>query len=496
MTPSHATAALAIDASEWFTAAGLRRFLAPRHWRRLERRAEPCVRATLALLAATGARATWFVPGALARSAPTLLRELAAGGHEVALAAEAPRPLADVPPGERAALQDRWLRDVATIEAATGVAVRGFRAPWPTANDAPWWRPFLRSIGLAYDATPDAPGARGEQLAPDPEATAAHRLDGGGAVALRAFPAMALDPAPPQLAGLPAAPAWQGPAGAAAAAAALQALVARTRGTLLAALGTPVLTAPPRPLPPEPIVVPRGDAPRLCVVVPLKDEERAVPGLLLELRALADDLADAARVEYVLVDDGSDDRTWELLQQGVGSLPRSRAVRHDRNLGVAAAIRTGVLATDSPFVASIDGDLSYDPRELRPMLALLRQGADLVTASPYHPAGGVRNVPGWRLLLSRGLSLGYRVLMASPIRTWTSCCRVYRREAVAALPLANPRFLGTAEWLVRVLRRGGTVAEHPCVLEARLVGVSKMRTLRTIAGHLRLLAEVLVRVVR
>jgi dolichol-phosphate mannosyltransferase len=257
-----------------------------------------------------------------------------------------------------------------------------------------------------------------------------------------------------------------------------------------------VLTAPPRALPPEPIVVPRGDAPRLCVVVPLKDEERGVPGLLVELRALADDLADVARVEYVLVDDGSGDRTWDLLQQGVGSLPRAKAVRHQHNLGVAAAIRTGVLATDSALVASIDGDLSYDPRELRPMLALLQQGADVVTASPYHPRGGVRNVPGWRLFLSRGLSLAYRALLGSPIRTWTACFRVYRRAAVAELPLANPRFLGTAEWLVRVLRRGGRVAEHPCVLEARLFGVSKMKTLRTIGGHLRLLAAVAVRAVR
>jgi len=49
---------------------------------------------------------------------------------------------------------------------------------------------------------------------------------------------------------------------------------------------------------------------------------------------------------------------------------------------------------------------------------------------------------------------------------------------------------------VRVLRRGGRVAEHPCVLEARLFGVSKMKTLRTIGGHLRLLAAVAVRAVR
>ena len=63
--------------------------------------------------------------------------------------------------------------------------------------------------------------------------------------------------------------------------------------------------------------------------------------------------------------------------------------------------------------------------------------------------------------------------------------------SVADLPLANPGFLGTAELLVRVLRRGGRVVEHPCVLEARLFGLSKMRVLRTIRGHLGLLWRVL-----
>jgi dolichol-phosphate mannosyltransferase len=80
--------------------------------------------------------------------------------------------------------------------------------------------------------------------------------------------------------------------------------------------------------------------------------------------------------------------------------------------------------------------------------------------------------------------------------TWTSCVRVYRRAAVVDLPLANEGFLGTAELLVRVLRRGGRVVEHPCVLEARLIGYSKMRVLRTIGGHLRLLVDVVRRRVR
>ena len=139
--------------------------------------------------------------------------------------------------------------------------------------------------------------------------------------------------------------------------------------------------------------------------------------------------------------------------------------------------------------------MSYDPMELRKMLQHMPD-ADVVTASPYHKDGGVRNVPGWRLFLSRTLSLAYRILLRSRISTWTSCFRIYRREFVVDLPLKNGGFLGTAELLVRVLRRGGRVVEHPCVLEARLLGFSKMRVLDVVLDHMRLLVLVALRLIK
>jgi dolichol-phosphate mannosyltransferase len=229
--------------------------------------------------------------------------------------------------------------------------------------------------------------------------------------------------------------------------------------------------------------------PRLAIVVPLKDEEAGVPALLLGLAALGARLAGQATCEFVFVDDGSTDRTWAVLHERLAGRTDVRLVQHAQNQGLAAAIRTGVLATDAPIVASIDSDLTYDPAEIAPMLLLL-DGADVVTASPYHPRGSVRGVPPWRLLLSRTLSRCYRLLLRRPVHTWTACFRVYRRAAVVDLPLANPGFLGTAELLVRVLRRGGVVREHPCELATRRFGQSKMRILRTIAGHVRLLANV------
>lgn len=229
--------------------------------------------------------------------------------------------------------------------------------------------------------------------------------------------------------------------------------------------------------------------PRLAIVVPLKDEADGVPSLLAGLDALASELHALAICEVVFVDDGSTDATASLLAAAVATRPHARLVRHEHNRGIAAAIRTGLLATDAPFVASIDADLSYDPREIVRMLPLLAS-ADVVTASPYHPAGGVENVPGWRLCLSRTLSWLYRRLLQKDVHTWTACFRLYRREAVVDLPQEYPGFLGTAELLVRVLRRGGRVVEHPCVLGVRRFGVSKLRVLRTIRDHLGLLWQV------
>ena len=105
-------------------------------------------------------------------------------------------------------------------------------------------------------------------------------------------------------------------------------------------------------------------------------------------------------------------------------------------------------------------------------------------------------MPDWRLFLSRTLSRAYRVLLRSKIATWTSCFRVYRRQSIVHIPIKNGGFLGTAELLVRVLRRGGRVVEHPCVLEARLLGFSKMRVVSVVLDHMRLLALVALRVIK
>lgn len=225
----------------------------------------------------------------------------------------------------------------------------------------------------------------------------------------------------------------------------------------------------------------------VSVIVHCYNEEASISYLARSLDELKNNLAGDFAVQLILVDDGSSDRTWSLLTQYLGSRADSLLIRHARNLGIAAAIRTG-LEHAHEVACSMDCDCSYDPHELKPMLGLLSDEIDLVVASPYHPNGRVSNVPAWRIRLSRSASFLYRIVTGSRLYTFTSCLRVYRRSAALATPLRYSGFLGIAELTGKFVLDGRGVAEHPATLELRLFGRSKMRIAATIAGHLQLLA--------
>lgn len=227
-------------------------------------------------------------------------------------------------------------------------------------------------------------------------------------------------------------------------------------------------------------------------VIPCFNEEDALPYAAATLDEVR--LALSPReVQFLFVDDASTDRTAELLHRDFAPRPDCRVVRHETNRGVAAAILTGIEHADTSLVGSMDCDCTYDPTGFAELLAHLPGEAAMITASPYHPKGRVMNVPGWRLALSRSLSWMYRRLLRTGLYTYTSCFRVYRRDAMLGLPLQYGGFLGMAEMVVRLEERGAIIAEHPATLESRLLGSSKMKTLRTIRGHLGLLGRVAAR---
>jgi len=233
----------------------------------------------------------------------------------------------------------------------------------------------------------------------------------------------------------------------------------------------------------------KGQTP-VSIVIPCYNEQEALPYLANTLRSVQAGLSDTGyAAKFIFVDDKSKDRTLDVLRELFGKQNNITIVSHDENQGVAAGIMSGLRAAKTEVVCSMDCDCTYDPLELMNMLPLLKENVDLVTASPYHRDGGVRNVPGWRLFLSRGASFLYRRVLRSKLDTYTSCFRVYRRSSFVEMELRESGFLGIAEMLGRLDLSGGKIVEFPAVLEVRLFGISKMKTAKTIIGHLQLLSH-------
>ena len=231
---------------------------------------------------------------------------------------------------------------------------------------------------------------------------------------------------------------------------------------------------------------------RISVVVPLYNEKYGIATLAQTLRQLTDRLAPECELECVLVDDGSHDDTSEESRKCFAWSPKAVYARHPQNRGLGAAVRTGFLKATGEVVCTIDSDCTFDPLNIPEMLRVMDvQHVDIVTASPYHPQGGVENVLPWRLLLSRGASVLYRRLCACKLYTYTSLMRAYRRQVIETVAFESNGFSATTELLLRAAHQGYTVAEVPMVLKSRVIGVSKMKVAYTIRTHLGLMAQAL-----
>lgn len=234
-------------------------------------------------------------------------------------------------------------------------------------------------------------------------------------------------------------------------------------------------------------------APRYSVIVPCYNEEASLPALAGRLARLGAALRARGELEVVVVDDGSADRTAAEAERLFGGEARFRLVRHPRNRGLGAAIATGIGAATGELVGTLDADGSYDPLLLEDLFARLEAGADVATASPYHPQGEVAGVGRMRLLLSRGVSLLYACVLPQRLYTYTSCLRAYRAEVAREVSPSRPGFDAVAEMLCRALLAGYRVAEVPARLATRTHGASKLRPGREIVHHLRNLSEIALR---
>ena len=175
---------------------------------------------------------------------------------------------------------------------------------------------------------------------------------------------------------------------------------------------------------------------RVRVVLPAYNEEEALTlflGEIVETLALAD-----IDHEVIVVDDGSDDGTAEVVREASLSMP-VRLIQHKRNQGLAAAIRTGLIAGAEgaaldDIVVTMDADRTQRPEAILLMIEKINVGCDLVIASRYRRGASVVGVPWHRNLLSYGGRVLFQTLFPTQgVRDYTSGARAYHMGLLHAM---------------------------------------------------------------
>ena len=190
----------------------------------------------------------------------------------------------------------------------------------------------------------------------------------------------------------------------------------------------------------------------VTVVMPAYNEEAT-----LEV-AMARVLEQPFLRELIVVDDGSSDRTRELMRAATD--PRVRAVEHERNQGKGAALRTGIALATSPFVAIQDADLEYDPADLQGLLGPLRDGrADVVYGSRFSGSSEHRVLYYWHSVGNKFLTMLSNMATNINLTDMETCYKVFRREVIQAIDIEENGFGFEPEVTAKVAGMGCRIYE-------------------------------------
>jgi len=211
------------------------------------------------------------------------------------------------------------------------------------------------------------------------------------------------------------------------------------------------------------------------VVAPARDEEESLPGTLGDLFAAFS--AAAVPHEIVVVDDGSRDRTWEVLQAlKAGPVPTLRPVQNLGPHGFGRAVVHGLNQSRGDAVVIMMADASDSPDDAVRYWQRLNEGFDCVFGSRFVRGARVEDYPRVKLLLNRMANAFIRALFTLSLNDTTNAFKAYRRTAIdGCRPFLSPHFNLTVEIPLKAIVRGYTWTTMPISWRNRRHGVAKLK---------------------
>jgi dolichol-phosphate mannosyltransferase len=213
---------------------------------------------------------------------------------------------------------------------------------------------------------------------------------------------------------------------------------------------------------------------KLSVVIPARDEEGCIARTVERLHGELNSKRIAH--EIIVVDDGSTDRTWEILTGLQPQVPVLRPVRNAGPHGFGRAIIKGLDRLGGDAVVIMMADESDDARDVVRYWEELNKGFDCVFGSRFIKGGGVQDYPFVKLMVNRLANAFLKVMFRIKLNDTTNAFKAYRRVVIAGCrPLISPHFNLTVELPLKAIVRGFTWTVIPITWRNRRTGVAKLK---------------------
>jgi glycosyltransferase involved in cell wall biosynthesis len=187
---------------------------------------------------------------------------------------------------------------------------------------------------------------------------------------------------------------------------------------------------------------------KLSVVMPVYNEQPTLEQVIAHVLTVPLD------IELICVDDGSTDRSREILERLQGTRPQLRVFLQPKNMGKGAALRRGIQESTGDFVVIQDADLEYDPSEYPLLLRPLIEGkADVVYGSRFLGSGPHRVLYFWHSVGNWILTLISNALTNMNMSDMETCYKIFRREIIQSIPIEEDRFGFEPEITVKIAKR-------------------------------------------
>jgi len=213
---------------------------------------------------------------------------------------------------------------------------------------------------------------------------------------------------------------------------------------------------------------------RLSIVIPARNEEGCICSTIEHLHLELN--IHQVPHEIIVVDDGSTDRTWNLLTELSKRLPELVPVRNGAPHGFGRAVIAGLNHMKGDAVVIMMADESDDCRDVVRYWNELNKGWDCVFGSRFIKGGGVIDYPRIKLFLNRLANYFLKVVFRIQLNDTTNAFKMYRRETVEGCrPLISPHFNLTVELPLKAIVRGYSWAVIPITWRNRRTGEAKLK---------------------